>query len=334
MGQRKLEFAFWLATMAADRLPAWVVAAAGWPQLARKGLPSMHAWVVASLERAVGLNVVGLAAAAGTSRASLKQTASGAVRKQDVREMRRKVTSTVGHHLRVLLGDQGEQASQLQRYLAGPLTKCSASSSYAARVSCLRPDAAFSRARPRRRGAHSARSAWRKPCIMLCWRARPLIRAAMWAAVTQEVGRLAVSTAQTLPAEQQLAALLGNSFWGDCAPAVDAVVQQYLAAQMKRRRSAVPAAAVPAAVVPAAVGGAACNPADVACQATSAAVRPLCYCAIAAAGSTTRTAWYQRCLVCLMVIVSAPAVLLPRRLPPHLPLPLPFLPPAPGHCLR
>jgi hypothetical protein len=52
-------------------------------------------------------------------------------------------------------------------------------------------------------------------------------RAAMWGAVEQEVGRPAVSAAQTLPADQQLAALLGDSFWGDCAPAVDAVVQQY-----------------------------------------------------------------------------------------------------------
>jgi len=82
----------------------------------------MHAGVVASLERAVGLTVAELAAAAGTSRASFKRAASGAVRKRDVREMRRKAKSTVGHHLRVL-GDPGEHANQLQRYLAGPLTE-------------------------------------------------------------------------------------------------------------------------------------------------------------------------------------------------------------------
>jgi hypothetical protein len=51
---------------------------------------------------------------------------------------------------------------------------------------------------------------------------------AMWAAVEQEVGQPAVSAAQTLPADQQLAALLGDSFWGDRAQAaVDGVVQQY-----------------------------------------------------------------------------------------------------------
>jgi hypothetical protein len=85
----------------------------------------MHADVVAALKRAVGLNVAGLAAAAGTSRASFKWAASGAVRKRhvrDVREMRRKAKSTVGHHLRVV-GDPGEHANQLQRYLAGPLTE-------------------------------------------------------------------------------------------------------------------------------------------------------------------------------------------------------------------
>jgi hypothetical protein len=60
MDQRKLEFAFQLATMeAADRLPARV-AAASWPRQARKGLPSMHAGVAASLERAVGPNVAEL----------------------------------------------------------------------------------------------------------------------------------------------------------------------------------------------------------------------------------------------------------------------------------
>jgi hypothetical protein len=121
MDQRKLEFSFRLATMEADRLPARV-AVASWPQLARKGMPCMHDGMVTSLERAVGLNVAELAAAAGASTASFKQAASGAVRKRDVREMRRKAKSMVGHQLRVL-GDPDEHANQLQRYLAGPLTE-------------------------------------------------------------------------------------------------------------------------------------------------------------------------------------------------------------------
>jgi hypothetical protein len=84
--------------------------------------------------------------------------------------------------------------------------------------------------------------------------------------------------------QPQLAALLGDSFWGDRAPAVDGAVQQYLTAQMWRQRSAVPAAA-------AAPGGANSDPADVACQAcNSAAVRPRCCCAIAATGGSTCSA--------------------------------------------
>jgi hypothetical protein len=68
-------------------------------------------------------------------------------------------------------------------------------------------------------------------------------RSAMRAAVEQEVGRPAVSAARILSADQQLAALLGDSFWGGHAKAVDGIVQQYLAAQMRRRRSAALAAA-------------------------------------------------------------------------------------------
>jgi hypothetical protein len=141
-------------------------------------------------------------------------------------------------------------------------------------------------------------------------------RAAMWAAVEQVVGRPTVSAAQALPAGQQLAALLGDSFWGSRAEAVDGAVQQYLAAQiMRRRRASVPAAA-------AALGGAAGNPADVACQAcnkrSGAATSYAAVQSLRPGVPHARAAWCQQCLVCLMVIGSAPAVLLPRhrQLPP------------------
>jgi hypothetical protein len=207
MDQRKLEFAFRLATMAADRLPARV-AAASWPRQARQGLPGMHAGVVASLERAVGLNVAELAAAAGASRASFKQAAGGAV-KQDVREMRRKAKSTVGHHLRVL-GDPDEHANQLQRYLAGPLTEvqryrfvCRAGVLLTARRRFQQGQAQtaqcpFCPERPEETMHHA----------LLACSAFDAERAAMWSAVEREVGRPAAGAAQTLPADQQLAALL------------------------------------------------------------------------------------------------------------------------------
>jgi hypothetical protein len=121
MDQRKLEFAFRLAVMDADRLPARV-ASACWPRLKRKGLPSMHACVVAALEHAVGLTVAESAAAEGATKAAFKKAAGEAVRVRDVRSMRREAKSTVCHHLRVL-GNPGEHANQLQLYLSGPLTE-------------------------------------------------------------------------------------------------------------------------------------------------------------------------------------------------------------------
>jgi hypothetical protein len=175
--------------------------------------------------------------------------------------MRRMAKSTVGHHLRVL-GDPGEHANQLQGYLAGPLTEVQRFKFLCRAGVLLMAKRRFQQGR-----AHTAQCPFcpERPeetmhHALLACSAYDTERAAMWAAVEQEVGRPAVSAAQTLPADQQLAALLGDSFWGDRAQAVDGVVQQYLAGQMRRRRSAVPAA-------PAALGGAASDLADVACQA-------------------------------------------------------------------
>jgi hypothetical protein len=61
MDQLKLGFAFRLKTMAADRLPARV-ASARWLAVACKGVPAMHAGLVAAPERAADLTVTALAA--------------------------------------------------------------------------------------------------------------------------------------------------------------------------------------------------------------------------------------------------------------------------------
>ena len=45
-------------------------------------------------------------------------------------------------------------------------------------------------------------------------------RAALWARMEQEVGLPAADAARALPADRQLAALLGDAFWGDRAQAV------------------------------------------------------------------------------------------------------------------
>jgi hypothetical protein len=140
-----------------------------------------------------------------------------------VRKMRRKARSTVGHHLRGL-GDP--HANQLQRYMAGPLTEvqrfkfvCRAGVLLTARRRFQQGQAQtaqcpFCPERPEETMNHA----------LLACSAFDAERAAMWTAVEQEVGRPAVSAAQTLPADQQLAALLGDSFWGEgcgwCRPAL------------------------------------------------------------------------------------------------------------------
>ena len=259
MDQRKLEFAFRLAAMEADRMPARV-ASACWPRLARRGLPSMHACVVSALEHAVGLKVADLAAAGGVTTAAFKKLAGEAVRVRDVRSMRRDAKSTVCHHLRVL-GGPGRHANQLQRYLAGPLTEvqrfkfiCRAGVLPTARRRFQQGRAQTAQCplcpeRPEETMQHA----------LLACSAFAAERAAMWAALEQEVGLPAAGAAQALPADRQLAALLGDAYWGDRARAVGGVVQQYLGEQMRRRRSLLPAAV--------AAGGVADDPADVACQA-------------------------------------------------------------------
>jgi hypothetical protein len=193
--------------------------------------------------------------------------------------MRRKAKSTVGHHLRVL-GNPGEHANQLQRYLAGPLTEVQRFK-FVCRAGVL----LTARRRFQQGQAQTARCPFCPERLeetmhhaLLACSAFDAERAAMWAAVEKVVGWPAVSAAQALPAEQQLSALLGDSFWGDRAQAVDGAVQQYLAGHMRRRRAAV----LLRWVVRPAIW-----PVWRARRATSAAVRPLCCCAIAATGGTT-----------------------------------------------
>ena len=115
MDQRKLEFAFHLATMQCDRNPA-IVASARWPPARRAGQPRLHLEVVWELERVVGLQV-GMEAAGGASKAQFKRAVAAAVHGRDMQAMRRRALPTVLQHLTVL-GDPGQHPNQLQRYLA------------------------------------------------------------------------------------------------------------------------------------------------------------------------------------------------------------------------
>jgi hypothetical protein len=208
MDQRKLEFAFRLRTMAADGLPARV-ASARWPAVARTGVPAMHVGVVAALERAVDLKVTALAATA-MGKAAFKQVAGEAVRARDVRAMRRQARSTVLHHLRVL-GDPARHTNQLQKYLTGPLTE-SQRFKFICRAGIM-PTA--------RRQWQQGRASTAK-CLLcpegpeetmlhalLACSAFATERAAMWAELEAEVGAAVASAARDMPADRQLAALLG-----------------------------------------------------------------------------------------------------------------------------
>jgi hypothetical protein len=255
MDQRKLEFAFRLAAMAADRLPARV-ASAGWPSRARKGAPALHSGVVAALERAVDFKVADLAGA-GVTAAAFKKTAGEAVRARDVRAMQRRAKSTVSHHL-LVLGSPAQHTNQLQQYLSGPLTE-SQRLKFICRAGVMRT--------ARRRWQQGRAPSPQCPMCpggqeetmqhaLLACSAFAAERAAMWASIEREVGLPAATAARGLPADRQLAALLGDAQWGDRALAVDGIVRGYLEAQFRRRQQ----------VTPVAAGGAACDPADVACQ--------------------------------------------------------------------
>jgi hypothetical protein len=74
-----------------------------------------------------------------------------------------------------VLGNSGEHAYQLQRYLAGPLTEVQRFKFVCRAGVLLTARPAFSRAKLKRPSAHSARSARKRPCIMPCWRAQPLM---------------------------------------------------------------------------------------------------------------------------------------------------------------
>jgi hypothetical protein len=63
-------------------------------------------------------------------------------------------------------------------------------------------------------------------------------RAAMWAELQAEVGAAVASAARDMPADRQLAALLGDAQWGDHALAVDGLVRGFLIMQFRRRQRA------------------------------------------------------------------------------------------------
>jgi hypothetical protein len=238
-----------------------------------------------------------------------------------------------GHHLRVL-GDPGEHANQLQGYLAGPLTEvqrfkfvCPAcvwltAMSRFQQGQAQTAQCPFCPERPEETMHHA----------LLACSAFGTERAAMWAAVERWGGRLS--------ALRELSQLSSSSrhCWG--TPSGVTVLKLWMVSSSgtwlrkcggdgRRCRLLL--------LLLHWVMRLAIRTMWRARRASSAAVLPLCYCAIAATGGTTRAAWCRRCLVCQMVIGSALGVPLrrPRRLPPRLPLPLrlPAAGPGPLHTM-
>jgi hypothetical protein len=69
-------------------------------------------------------------------------------------------------------------------------------------------------------------------------------RAMMWAELETEVGEAVAAAVRGMPADRQLAALLGDAQYGDHALAVDGIVREFLSVQFRRRRQqAVPVVA-------------------------------------------------------------------------------------------
>ena len=213
MDQRKLEFAFRLAGMQAERLPR-LVSAARWPRGKQQGQPSMHAALVTALEHQVQVRVAECRAQGDTA-AVFKRKVAAAVRARDVRDMRRRSQSTVQHHLR-MLGDPAEHTTRLPRYLSGPLSElqrfqliCRAGILLTAerRSSMRRTESALCTCCSAgvRETLHHA--------LLTCGGFATELQA-MWTGLEWAAG--AQRVVMDLPDAQQLAALLGDAFRCGC----------------------------------------------------------------------------------------------------------------------
>jgi hypothetical protein len=196
-------------------------------------------------------------AAAGVGKAVFKRVAGEVVRARDVRAVRRRVHGVAPPAGAGRPSPAHESAPAIPR---GPLTE-SQRFKFICRAGIM-PTAR----RQWQQGRASAAKCLLCPegpeetmlHALLACSAFATERAAMWAELEAEVGAVVASAARDMPADRQLAALLGDAQWGDHALAVDGIVREFLSVQFRRRQQAVPVVAA---------GGAVCDPAHVACQA-------------------------------------------------------------------
>jgi hypothetical protein len=119
MDQRKLEYAFRLRQMSADRLPRHVAEAA-WPTTGGQCHERMHAGLVSAIEAKTKVDV-DAAVRDKVSYATFKCRVAEAVRAHDMKCVMRKHRSTVSRYVRII-GDPEHFPNQLQEYMLGPVT--------------------------------------------------------------------------------------------------------------------------------------------------------------------------------------------------------------------
>ncbi len=234
MDQRKLEYAFRLGVMQADRLPRRVAEAA-WPATSGPKHARLHEGLVQAIAVAAGVDVHSCVSD-GMTFTRFKRCAAQAVRKQDMVVIKRLKRTTVSRYLRIA-GNPSMFPVRLQAYLSGPM-----SSAHAALLVC-RADMLHTARRMYQKGAlasavcphcQSGAEETLEHALLVC-PAYEHLTGGMWEAVAARVGDAAVGTARAKPAGQQLEALLGGDQWGGDSLGVQWAFGSYVADLLSAR---------------------------------------------------------------------------------------------------
>jgi hypothetical protein len=226
MDQRKLEYAYRLATMHPARLPS-VVSAATWPPPRSRSAP-MHAELAAALQASVGVSVLANRTS-GVSYGIFKGLVGLAVRRRDMVVARSGGRSTVGCYDRIV-GCPGLHPIQLQPYLTGPMTAL-----HRAKFLCRSGMLLTAHRQHRLKKAPSPACPHCRTCldetlahaVLACPR-YDAMRDEMWEALVDRAGAGVVDRVQALPLQERLEAVLGDHAWGAVAGGVGEIVERYL----------------------------------------------------------------------------------------------------------
>jgi hypothetical protein len=247
MAQRALEYGFRLRRMPADRLPA-AVRAAVWQRVPGANRPRMCGEELVRVEARTRLNVAVAAADEAITYGQFKRVASEAVRVADMRvvvsEERRTRQSTLVRYLQ-LIGPIPEGSmfpNECRPYLAGVVGR-GAQLKFLLRAGMLPLGRLESR--KRRRGATSCPACGGPeedaPHFVFTCGALHAVRAHMYTRLDSITSGAFGQLMFDEPLDTVLLGLLGDSYWGDAAPAVDSCVRSFLAEAWAARELAVAA---------------------------------------------------------------------------------------------